>query len=273
MPKEQSKLDPSIVAALIGLAGVVITALISSPLLMTWLQRAPAPSPTAQTTSLTPPARATETVAAFTPLPTLAPGEDFQNECIASGTWQLYPAGTFTPDAQGCWELSSWGMSAQPKGLVLLLTSPQSDQTHALATHLGKKVEVGFTLQIDSLSTAFDQVGNLAVGVVPESDPSPSKGLFLLWQVESSQQNAPIYLKIRDQGTESSVGNNTKYRAGEPHRLTFRLEDISLNILLDNDQIAGPFNVPATRSFWIGYTVPSGGNLSAVVSNLSIQSR
>jgi|GEM_PF-2084741 len=267
MPKEQSKMDPSIVAALIGLAGVVITALISSPLLVTWLQRTPAPSSTS--TALATGAATTP----FTLAPTLAPGEDFQNECIASGTWQLYPEGTFTPDAQGCWELSSWGMSAQPKGLVLLLTSPQSDQTHALSTHLGKNVDAGFTLQIDSLSTTFDQFGNVAVGVVPESDPSPSKGLLLLLQVESSQQNAPIYLKIRDQGTESSVGNNTKYRAGEPHRLTFRLEDISLSILLDNNQIAGPFNIPSTRSFWIGYTVPSGGNLLATVSNLSIQSR
>ena len=84
-----------------------------------------------------------ETVAAFTPLPTIAPGEDFQNDCIASGTWQLYPEGTFTPDAQGCWELSSWGMSAQPKGLVLLLTAPQSDQTHALCRMASRQASAG----------------------------------------------------------------------------------------------------------------------------------
>lgn len=272
MPKDQGpRLDPTIIAALIGLAGVVITVLCTSPLLVTWLQRPPAPSPTTSLNSPTSSTLATKTSASFTPLPTVAPGADFQKECIASTTWQLYPEGTFSPNAQGCWELSSWGMSAQTKGLVLLLASPSADQTHALYTPVGKKVDVVFTLQIDTLSTTFDQPGNVAVGIVPTSDPSPSKGSLLLFQVESSQQNAPINLKTRSQGTESGVGNNLKYRTGEPHRLTLRLEDISLNILLDNNQIAGPFNVPSARSFWIGYTMPGGGNLSAIVSNLSIQ--
>lgn len=265
------RLDPAIIAALIGLAGVVITVLCTSPLLVTWLQRQPTPSPT--TLSTTSPGLATEPVTSFTLAPTLPPGEDFQNDCIASGNWQLYPEGTFTPDAQGCWELSSWGISAQANGLVLLLTAPQSDQTHALSTPLAKNVDVAFTFQIDTLTTPFDQPENVAVGIVPESNPGPSKGVLLLFQIESSQPNAPILLKIRNQGTESEVGNNAKYRLSEPHRFTFRVDDISLSILQDNVQIAGPFNVPSARSFWIGYTVPSGGNLAAVVSNFSVQSR
>jgi hypothetical protein len=126
---------------------------------------------------------------------------------------------------------------------------------------------------VDTLLTAFDQPANVAIGIVPGNDPSPTQGVSLLFQVESSQQNAPIFLKIRNQGAESGIGNNTKYKTDEPHRFTFRLEDISLTILMDNTPLAGPFNIPAARSFWIGYTVPSGGNLSAVVSNLSVQSQ
>lgn len=265
MPNERSRMDPAIIAALIGLAGVVVTALLSSPLLVNLLQRTPAPSPTALVTG-----------GATTPsilTPTLVPGEDFQNECIASGTWQLYPKSTVTSDTQGCWDLSSWGVSAQAKGLVLLLSSSASDQTHALYTLVGKNVEVGLTLQIDTLSTAFDQPENLAIGIAPANAPSPSNGSLLLLQVESSQRNAPVYLKTRNQGTESGLGNNAKYPIGEPHRLTFRLEDIRLTILMDNSPLAGPFNIPSARSFWIGYTAPSGGNLSAVISNLSIQSQ
>jgi hypothetical protein len=265
MPNERSKMDPAIIAALIGLAGVVITALLSSPLLLNLLQRTPAPSTTS--TALATGAATTP----FTLSPTLAPGEDFQSECIASGTWQLYPQSPLPSDNQGCWDLSSWGVSAQAKSLVLLLTSPQSDQTRALYTSLGKKADVGLTFQVNTLLTAFDQPANVAVGIVPGTDPSPAQGVLLLFQVESSQSNAPTFLKIRNQGAESGIGNNTKYKSGEPHRFTFRLEEISLTILMDNTPLAGPFNIPSARSLWIGYTVPSGGNLSAVVSNLSIQ--
>ncbi len=265
MPNERSKMDPAIIAALIGLAGVVVTALLSSPLLLNLLQRTPAPSPTTLASASTAPTTEVAT--------TLVPGVDFQNECIASRTWQLYPKSTLAPDTQGCWDLSSWGVSAQAKSLVLLLTSPPSDQTRALYTPVGKKTDVAFTFQVDTLLTAFDQPENIAVGIVPGDNPGPAQGVLLLFQVESSQSNAPTFLKIRNQGTESGIGNNTKYRSGEPHRFTFRLNDISLTILMDNAPLAGPFNIPSARSFWIGYTVPSGGNLAAVVSNLSVQSQ
>jgi len=207
------------------------------------------------------------------PTPTLAAGKDFEAGCI-SQVWTPYRGGSHAADEKGCWQLFDWGISAQSSSL-LFSQQPPSDESHGIYISISQNSIVEFTVSIDRLYTPVDaNPANLAFGILPSDSPDPTKGILFLFQVETSWQDSPVFLKLRMPGEKLSGYLGPHYQYGDVHKIKFQLDGLLLTIYRDDEEVSEPINVPfSSRAFWIGYTVPSGGSISANVSGLSVQQK
>jgi hypothetical protein len=185
------RIDPSVVAALIGVIGTIVVTLItvfanrpsSSPQQIV-ITNTPAPAETVPTepgaagepTSLPEPATQTpEPTFTVTPVPAIAIGEDWPQGCIST-LWKPYPVTIPVLDkGNGCWQEPIQVFSASDGTLSFIYERSKtgSPEVYGLFAPLPEDGSVTFTVQAKDLTKV-----DLLMGVFAEPDIE-SQGLVI----------------------------------------------------------------------------------------------
>ncbi len=288
MSKNKRSMDPSIIAALIGVIGTITVTLI------TVYANRPAPQPptTLPVTWTIPPTATiantpvpTDTVPAGepsstpapdtpTPEPTFTPtpppiGDDWVNNCI-SARWMLYPANLQPEQENGClkpidafytsggrlaFTFSDTVPSAQFYGLFAQLPS---DGTASLKVHL---IEVS--------------KGEVLIGIFAEPDIS-SKGMFLVIPAGNNLRKQKMYIRTMPNKNTFAQTNGPLESDSATYDASFDFNGGNVVVKLKNNQInlgSVPLSSP-NKWLFLGYQVFNGTNsLRAEFLDLSVQPR
>ena len=187
------RLDPTILAALIGGVITIVAALI--PLIVNQFSSSPTSSPTTiftvastSTDAAVTPDTATPNTPTLTPIPatdtpipspTGVPpvplGADFPNGCIST-LWRLYPADiTVTERGDGCWNEPVYVFYAENGDLDMLAQSrnEETQQVYGLFALLPESGKVNVTVRLNELTNV-----DVWLGIFAEQDVN-SQGLLM----------------------------------------------------------------------------------------------
>lgn len=238
-----------------------------------------AETPTASLVSIVPSATKISSIASApssstisTETPEVSSSLTLEDGCINSTTWTPDYGDFQSKDKNGCWQLLDLGISAQNGGLLLFLRQPEKDLSHGIFTPIPQNVVIEFTFQVNELETSSSARNtDIVFGIVPANEPDPFKGLVFLLDVQSKQQN-PIFLKLDEPNQEPKL-LRSQYDFGKEYKVKLDIEELIFNAIINGDnKIINTRSIPfADRAFWIGYTVPNGGTLSALISHITIQ--
>jgi hypothetical protein len=199
--------------------------------------------------------------------PTPAPQSFFQ--CIAADLWFPYPT-TLKPEiSNGCWNLAEWGLSTDQDRL-LLAHNPVQDQQRGIYTPISGNVDIRFTIQLDEFRTRTNKVGFLNFGVVQNDPFSIYKGGYLSYQQPSPGTASPVRILIS--GSNQATQRISALEVGFQHEVGLSIKDDLMTVYLNGELTGNPVSLPHTdRAFWIGYVLPSKGNLEVLITNFAIQ--
>lgn len=296
--KTEKKLETPVLVAIISAVVTLVTATLGSPLLVSLVNKANTPASTPagefvalESSLLSPsPSESQLTKATFTPvesgigLPELTstilppqnpnaatPAAASFFQCIATDLWFPYPA-TINPEiSNGCWNLTDWGFSTDG-GRLLLVHNPDQDQQRGIYLPFSGDVEIRFWVQLNKFRTHSNKVGFLNFGIVQNDPFSIFTGGYLSYQQTAPGSASPVRVLIS--GSDQATQKISDQKAGFQHEVLFSVKEDVLRVYLNGEQTGHPVNLPPTeRAFWIGYVLPSNGELDAMITDLTIVSR
>ncbi len=238
---------------------------ISTPALVVLLT--PTPVPPTATTTFTPTYTPTPTETPF-PTPTIIPGQDFEANCIDSGFWTPYKGETHPKDNKGCWELSDWGISAQDGGL-LLAKEDFTGYSRSIYTVLPENAEIRFTVRIDKLTTIVNSDSNLVFGI-GNADQWLLAGKYLIYRVISP--DSLVYALYTSSVLEAGMSYFSNYTLGQEQRVVFSIKGLLLDIYIDDLKVLGSVTLSPSdkKVFWIGFHLPTSGNITAFIKDVRV---
>ena len=199
--------------------------------------------------------------------PTPAAPSFFQ--CIAADLWFPYPTRLNPEISNGCWNLAGWGFSTD-QGQLLLVHNPVQDQQRGIYTPISGDVDIRFSVQLNEFRTRSNKVGFLNFGIVQNDPFSIYTGGYLSYQQPKPGAAAPVRVLIS--GSNQATQKISVLEVGFQHEVLLSIEDDLMMVYLNGDQAGGPVSLPpADRAFWIGYVLPSKGELEVMISNFTIQ--
>jgi hypothetical protein len=202
------------------------------------------------------------------PTPTAAP-PFFQ--CLAVDVWFPYPSTLNPGTSHGCWDLAEWGFSTDP-GRLSLVHNPAKDQQRGIYTPISGDVDIRFSLRLDEFRTRTNKAGFLNLGVVQNDPFSIYKGGYLSYQQPSPGTASPVRVLIS--GSNQATQKISALDAGFQHEVLLSIQDDLMRVYLNGEQAGDPVSLPhAKRAFWIGYVLPSKGELEVSITNFTIQTR
>lgn len=201
--------------------------------------------------------------------PTPAAPSFFQ--CIAADSWFPYPT-TLNPEIiNDCWNLAAWGFSAD-QGRLSLVHSPVQDQQRGIYMPISGDVDIHFNVQLDEFRTRTNKVGFLNLGVVQNDPFSIYTGGYLSYQQPTPGAASPVRVLIS--GSNQATQKISVLEVGFQHEVLFSIEDNLMMVYLNGEQTGDPVSLPRThRAFWIGYVLPSKGELEVMITDFTIQAR
>ncbi len=191
-----------------------------------------------------------------------------ENGCIENEFWTPNDGEDIKTDDSGCWQLSDWGFFVQDAMLYLLPTQTDESQSHGLYTSLSGNVDINFKFQVDKIETGARQA-NIRFGVVSENY---NDGKFLAYHYlpEYPDRLYPKLWQDGDYGSPFSVNLKT----GKTQQVTISVRGNFLTIILDGqvvlDKLVLRFD---NRRFLFDYFLPPSSNLSAHISEFSIEEK
>jgi len=204
--------------------------------------------------------------------PTALPTPDIhlgiENGCIDQEFWTLYDGTGISADNNGCWKLSDWGFFAQDKVLYFLPPRNPDNQSHGLYTYLSGNVDINFNFLVDKIQTGTSQA-NIRFGIVPANI---NNGKFLAYHFLPQYPDF-LYPKLWQDG---HYGNPLaiSLNKGKTQKVTISIRENFLTIFLDNQKVVENMVLRFDeRLFSIDYYLPSNGELSANVSEFSIEKK
>ncbi|GAB4582144.1 MAG: hypothetical protein Fur0022_49000 [Anaerolineales bacterium] len=209
-----------------------------------------------------------------TPTPTSVLGG---NNCISTNIWNPYEGVIKPPNQSNCWKAEQYGFFTENGNITINLTnSLNKDKFYGLSTNIEDSVVIELILTINKLSVPNDLDGNIVFAIVNEELVSPRYGVALLFQVEVSNPiPPPLHIKTheRNQG-EKYIDDLPLFEYGREYHIKIELTAGTVVFHLDNEKITDPITIPfSDRVFWLGYTIPPGGELIANISNITIHER
>jgi len=281
----KSRIDPSIIAAVIGVCGTVMVTLIT----LVINQRAPQTTPPPSTTIWTPiptstitdtpvptttvpagDATSTPVPATLTPEPTFTPppppslGEDWENDCI-SVSWMPFPL-IDTTETNGCRSQPIHSLFAANGRLDFVIqgrfeNTEQYGMFAKLPAHGTAKIEVFLTnLQDGEIWTGvFAQPDITSQGIIVVIPPGDVKNRPLV------QKTMPGQIQYFE--TQSFAQNSAIYN------VEFQFGSGSVGTVIMGETVVDPVPVGSTEQWlFIGYQVKKGNNrMQAAFLNLEVQ--
>ena len=192
-------------------------------------------------------------------------------ECIAEGLWFPYPT-TLNPGiSHGCWNLAEWGFSTD-QGRLLLVLNPGYDLERGIYTPIFGDVDIRFSIQLNEFRTRVNKFGFVNFGIVQNDPFSIYTGGFL-----SYEQTAPgpaSRVSVLISGSNQATQKISDLKAGFQHEVLLSIKDDLMMVYLNGEQTGDLVNLPPSdRAFWIGYVLPSKGELEVMIANFTIQMR
>jgi len=219
----------------------------------------------------------TVTVVVETPLPVeesdyAGPGKDFLENCISADIWTPYQGEAHQIDERGCWQLHDWGITAIDQSLSLEYQQPGGSRTRGIYTAIPEQTRIDFKIRIDHLDSNLDFEPAVTIGFVPTPGVNPNLGEFLLFKLELSGQD-DAYVKLLHPNDQEEY-LPLRYNYGDTWNVTLLLERQQLQIFINGNLIENNINLPASNNvFWLGYQIPTTGEISAFIFDLSITDR
>ncbi len=274
MPDNSShrKIDPSIIAALIGVLGTIAVTLIS---INANKQSTPTPAPTpiiivstnteipspVPTTTVPPgdptstPAPATDTpVPTFTAIPPVLLGEDWIKGCIST-LWKPYPANTqVTEKGDGCWQEPVIVFSAENGDLDFLAerNGAGTSDIRGLFALLPENGTVTIKVRLRDLSNV-----DILMGVYTASDLA-SDGLLMT--IPSSNPKKTIIVQKDNVTSYNTLKSTIKLDQGDGYSITFKFDSLSASSTVNPSVfVTNPISLPSSQKWlFLGYKGLSG---------------
>jgi len=269
------KIDPSIVAALIGVIGTIIVTVLtlnanksSTPTPLPTIvvitatsapSDTPAPTdtvPVGQPTSTPEPATNTpEPTLTFTPVPPVALGADWQQGCIST-SWRPYPASIPVLDnANGCWKNPVHVFSASNGSLDFLSqrTSNGPSEIYGLFAPLPESGSVSVHVRLKDLSNV-----DLLMGVYADPDVVKSQGLLMT--IPSGNVKKRVIAQKDNVTAYTTLLSSGNLDQGDGFWVTFTFTSNSVSSTVNPSVlVTNPVSVPSAQKwFFIGYKGSSG---------------
>ena len=264
------RIDPSIIAALIGVCGTVTVTLITL-YVNNRAQSVPTPTSvystpsivftetatfTALPTDTVPPGASTSTpapptdtpVPTITPIPSVAVGQDWPAGCIST-LWKPYPSNVPTTDrGDGCWQEPLHVFSAENGDLDFRYERGDgSTEIYGLFAPLPESGSVSFYIKLDHLDNV-----DLLMGVYAEPDVA-SQGLLMAIPNENIR-------KLRIVQKDNVIAYNTMQGTGSLDQgngfwITFTFNPTSASSSVNTSEfVANPVSISSAKKWlFLGY--------------------
>jgi hypothetical protein len=308
--KPDKKLETPVLVAMISAVVTLISAILGSPLLLNLINKPATPTsistavlaisqnsllPNDSTraeffqATITPPERGTDVIK-FTSTPkagsptsvpsllestsTLAalpptPVADSYFQCLAEDLWFPYPNSLNPEISDGCWKLAEWGFSTDQDRL-LLVHNPSQDQERGISMPISGDIDIRFTVKLNEFRTRSNKVGFLNFGIVQNDPFTIYTGGYLSYQQIAPGPASPVRVLIS--GSHQATQKISDLEVGFQHEVVLSIQDDQMIVYLNGEQAGDPVRLPPTkRAFWIGYVLPSKGELDVTMTNFTIQ--
>ncbi len=192
------------------------------------------------------------------PMPTLAPSQDWANNCISSSIWRPYLAGKIISTSPACYDLSEWGITADQGTLVFASVQCQiSAFEYGIFTAWKNWRQVDFSINAAHLDNSEIWFGFF------EGDTISSRGVVFVIQHDNM-------IDIRETPRNKEIINNThlKFADGKYNvQVVFQKGEIFVTV--DEQGIISQYPLNFTiHNMFIGYRSLPVINLEATISNL-----
>jgi len=205
---------------------------------------------------------------ASTPLPTPDIHLGIDSGCIDKNFWIPYGGEEIKANSNSCLQLSDWGFFAQDKVLYFLPPRNHANQSHGLYTSLSGNVDIDFNFRVEKIQTGTSQAA-IRFGIAPANI---SNGKFLTYHFLPEYPDF-LYPKLWQDGHYGDPFP-ISLNKGKTQKVTISIQDNFLTIFLDNQKVVENMVLPFDeRLFLIDYYLPSDGELSANISEFSIQKK
>jgi hypothetical protein len=277
------KIDPSIIAALIGVIGTIVVTLITvnanrqpaatavpTPIVISTNTAVPSPVSTDTVQAGEPtstPAPPTDTpVPTFTTVPPVAIGSDWGAGCIST-LWQPYPANVPLIDkGDGCWKPPVLIYSADSGKLSFLYERSGSGpvETYGLFAPLPESGSVTFTVSFKDLTNA-----DLLMGIFADADVN-SQGLLMTVPTSKNKKNV---ITQKDNVTAyTTLQSTSPLDQGDGFSFTFTYTPNSASGVVNPSVfVTNPVSIPSAQKWlFLGYKGQPGryrieGNFSGLL--------
>lgn len=131
-------------------------------------------------------------------------------------------------------------------------------------------VDIRFSVQLNKFRTRTNKVGFLNFGVVDNDPFSIYTGGYLSYQQPEPGTASPVRVLIS--GSNQATQRILDLKAGFQHEVLLSIEDDLMTVYLNGEQTGDPVKLPhSDRAFWLGYVLPSNGELDVMITNFTIQ--
>ena len=190
-------------------------------------------------------------------------------QCIAADLWFPYPTRLNPEISNGCWNLAEWGFSTD-QGRLLLVHNPVQDQQRGIYTPISGDVDIRFSVQLNEFRTRTKKVGFLNFGIVQNDPFSIYTGGYLSYQQPTPGTASPVRILVS--GSNQATQKISVLEVSFQHEVLLSIEDDLMMLYLNGEQTGDPVSLPPTdRAFWMGYVLPSKGELEVMITNFTIQ--
>jgi hypothetical protein len=293
MPETNSssrKIDPSIVAALIGVVGTIVVTLITlnaqrnsipTPASPVVVEITSTSAPTPLPTDTVPPGADTSTPAPTdtpaptststdTPIPILAAGDDWKAGCVST-VWQAYPSSTQPGDKDGCLFTPFNRFFTTNDGLAFIYDDTVSTaEIYGIFTKLPSSGTAGLNMTLDTSIALVN--GDILIGVFSAPDVNSDGALITIPQTNSPDR-AKITFRDMPGFKDFSQSSGPVASLNGTYSILFDFNGGEVEAYVQQKQInLGSIPVvSAEKWLFIGYRVLLGWNqLKAEFSDLTI---
>jgi hypothetical protein len=282
--KPNKKIDTAIVVAIIGLTGTIITAILSSPILLATAQKTPEPSialtetpnvsnvldyPTATLLPATQSANLT-TPEILTPTPSTTTKNYFAADCINTADWTPYLDDI--SETEGCWDFSKRGIVAE-NGILTIVVQASLGQGQNLYTSIPEKGTINFKLKIDSVVSKKVNEDYLVFGVGTSN--RLANGGFIFFRPRGTPESTAYFIEYGDTALNSSQRTfiDKNYQLGVDIPVSFQFNKLAFDVYVNNSKVVSDIPLPTsdTPVFWIRYYVPVSSKLVATISDFIVE--
>lgn len=308
--KQPKKIEPTVLVAIISAIVTLVTAILSSPLILSLVKPDTTLVPSGAEMGMVPglaeniptepvvvlasptigksndPAAPTATVSTQT----LSPATDLPPAPENAVSTLAVPTAVSMPSFLTCFAESAWfpypatlnpGMSngcwnlvdwgfSMTGGQVSLLHNPEQDQQRGIYLPLSGDVVIQFAFQLNEFRTRSNKGGFLHFGIVQDDPFSNYAGGFLSYQQPSPGATSPVRALVS--GTNQATETVMILEKGFQQTVVLSVVGDVLTVSLDGVPVGDPVTLPPTeRAFWIGYVLPAKAELEANLIGLTVQ--